>query len=278
MPFTPAHVAAAFPFRRTRLVWSALIVGTMAPDFEHFLRLTPEGRHGHSLPGVLWLTLPLALVTLWLFHKFVKWPFIELMPLELERRLLPYCGKFRFGGPTRFALIISSILVGIATHLTWDSFTHSRGWTVVHWPALQQGVRVPLLGAEPVYKLLQYITAIIGLAILLIWLVAWHRTAGQTESAASSSHTTSRNGWPMKRVGIVAAIVGSALAASLVRVLVGSEATMQPPEDVRGIAHLVIPIVVMTVGLIWWQLVALGIFRSRTRGDRAISSWPDVQN
>ncbi|MFY9676569.1 MAG: DUF4184 family protein [Terriglobales bacterium] len=72
MPFTPAHIAAAYPFRRTRFVWSALIVGTMAPDFEYFLRMALEARHGHSFPGVFLLTLPLALVTLWLFHKFVK--------------------------------------------------------------------------------------------------------------------------------------------------------------------------------------------------------------
>ena len=28
----------------------------MAPDFEYFLRLAPEGRHGHTMPGVLILT------------------------------------------------------------------------------------------------------------------------------------------------------------------------------------------------------------------------------
>ena len=46
MPFTPAHVAAALPFRRTRLIWSALIVGTIAPDLEYYVRLNADGRSG----------------------------------------------------------------------------------------------------------------------------------------------------------------------------------------------------------------------------------------
>ncbi|MGA2002995.1 MAG: DUF4184 family protein [Terriglobales bacterium] len=278
MPFTPAHAAAAFPFRRTRLVWSALIIGTMAPDFEYFLRLTLEGRHGHSLSGVFLLTLPLALVTLWLFHEFVKGPLVELMPDGLERRLAGYRGKFRFGGARRFALLVASILVGVLTHLAWDSFTHVKGWAVLHWQILQKQTHVPVLGAEPVYKLLQYVSTIVGLAILLVWLIAWYRTAGHTGDVSSSRLTTSGKAWPVRRIVTLAAIVVSAVAASLVRAMVGSEATAEPLENLRGVAHFLIPIVVMTVGLVWWQLVALGIWRSRGRGDRKTSPPFDVQN
>src|SRR5277367_2533888 len=121
MPFTPAHVAAVLPFRRSRLIWSALVVGAMAPDFEYFLRMSPQDRYGHTLTGLFLFTLPLALLTLWLFHAYVKAPFIEVMPSGLERRLAPGASKFRFGGAAQFALIIASLLVGIGTHLIWDS-------------------------------------------------------------------------------------------------------------------------------------------------------------
>ena len=72
MPFTLAHPAAALPFRKTRLVFSAVIVGSMAPDFEYFLRLAPQGRYFHSLPGLFLCTLPVAFAVLWLFHRSAK--------------------------------------------------------------------------------------------------------------------------------------------------------------------------------------------------------------
>ena len=87
MPFTPAHIAAVLPFRRTRMLWSALVVGAVAPDLEYFLRMSPQGRYGHTLAGLFVFTLPLGLLTLWLFHAFVKAPFVDLMPDSLARRL-----------------------------------------------------------------------------------------------------------------------------------------------------------------------------------------------
>ena len=39
MPFTLSHAAAALPFRRTRLIKSALVIGCFAPDFEYFIPL-----------------------------------------------------------------------------------------------------------------------------------------------------------------------------------------------------------------------------------------------
>ena len=64
MPFTVSHAAAALPFRRARLVTSALVVGTMAPDFEYFLPLKTHDTFGHTFPGILVLTLPVALLVL----------------------------------------------------------------------------------------------------------------------------------------------------------------------------------------------------------------------
>jgi Domain of unknown function (DUF4184) len=62
VPFTLAHGAAALPFRRLHLVFSGLLVGTFAPDFEYFLRLSPDDGFGHTLLGTFVLTLPLALL------------------------------------------------------------------------------------------------------------------------------------------------------------------------------------------------------------------------
>src|ERR1700689_2153944 len=163
MPFTPAHVVAVLPFRRSRLVWSALVVGAIAPDLEYFLRMSPQGRYGHSLTGLFLFTMPLGLLTLWLFHAYVKAPFVELMPYELERRLAPCVGEFRFGGASRFVLIVASLLLGIGTHLVWDSFTHGNTWPTRHWHALSHPVHVPHIGVVALYKVLQHASTVVGL-------------------------------------------------------------------------------------------------------------------
>lgn len=122
VPFTLAHGAAALPFRHTRIVFSGLLIGSFAPDFEYFLRLAPDDGFGHTLLGVFVLTLPLALLVLWLFHDFVKLPLARLLPDAIQCRLTGHLEEFRFRGTGRFTLIVGSILLGIATHLVWDSF------------------------------------------------------------------------------------------------------------------------------------------------------------
>src|SRR5208282_3822629 len=123
MPFTLAHPAAALPFRKTGLVISAVVVGSMAPDFEYFLRLSPQGRYFHSLPGLIIYTLPVALAVLWLFHRSVKFAVLRLLPNRIRMRLS--CTEFSFGNSRRFALLVLSVSVGALTHVIWDSFTHN---------------------------------------------------------------------------------------------------------------------------------------------------------
>jgi hypothetical protein len=142
VPFTLAHGAAALPFRRFHLVLSALLVGTLAPDFEYFLRLSPDDGFGRTLVGTFALTLPLALLVLWLFHTFVKRPVAGLLPDAIQRRLTNHVPEFTFRGPVRFALIVNSILLGIVTHLVWDSFTHANTWPYRHWPVLRRQFHV----------------------------------------------------------------------------------------------------------------------------------------
>jgi hypothetical protein len=177
LPFTLAHAAAVVPVRKAGFVISAFVVGTFGPDFEYFLRLTPRSRFGHTWPGVLLFTLPISLCALWLFHRFIKKPAAALLPVTLERRVAPYLGEFRFGGVGRFGLILLSLLAGICTHITWDLFTHPHTWAMRSWPVLLTGITLPLLGAVPLYKLLQQASTAVGLAALAIWFVGWLRTS-----------------------------------------------------------------------------------------------------
>jgi hypothetical protein len=258
MPFTPAHIAAVLPFRRTRMVWSALVVGAVAPDLEYFLRMSPQGRYGHTLAGLFVFTLPLGLLTLWLFHAFVKSPFIELMPDTLAQKLARPGDKFRFGGPPRFALIIVSMLVGIGTHLIWDSFTHGNTWPTrnLHW--LTERVQLGSIGLVPFYKILQHLSTVAGLAILLVWLAVWYRTAATEPERSSAFEPQPLHGWPTRKILTLAAIAVIALLGAFFRAL----SSIGIPSNHSTLALFVGDFAASVIALLWWEFVALGIWRS----------------
>src|SRR5207247_1068326 len=124
MPFTLAHAAAAIPFRRTRLIASAVVVGCFAPDFEYFIRLAPKGQFGHTLLGLFVFDLPLSLAVYWIFHRYGKGPLWASLPRSIRQRVKLGPSVVKLTGVTQFAIVSLSILVGAATHFFWDSFTH----------------------------------------------------------------------------------------------------------------------------------------------------------
>ena len=132
MPFTVAHAAAVLPFRRLKPVWSAILVGSMAPDFPYIVGSLKYRSLGHDFPGVLLFTLPASFVVLWFFHIAIKKPMAGLLPVGMQQRLSGQLGEFKFGGVRRTLAITLSIVLGIATHLVWDSFTHAYTWPWRH--------------------------------------------------------------------------------------------------------------------------------------------------
>jgi len=253
VPFTLAHGAAALPFRRLQLVFSGLLVGTFAPDFEYFLRLSLDNGFGHTLLGTFVLTLPLALLVLWLFHTFVKLAVVRLLPDAIQRRLTNHLDEFAFGGAGRFALIIASVLLGIATHLAWDSFTHPNTWVYRHCSIFGQLFHVPIVGAIPLYKVFQHGSTIIGIAILSTWLVLGYRI---TEP---SCHPLSNPVSPMRKIATVGCVVTVALIGALIRAVAAVGIPSGNPAEERFVGLLI----VTAIALVWWQLVIYGFLASR---------------
>jgi hypothetical protein len=68
--------------------------------------------------------------------------------------------------------VLLALLVGVATHLLWDAFTHADGWIVDVLPAMREAV-----GPFSVYRWLQYLSSIAGLMVVAIWAARW---AGRT--------------------------------------------------------------------------------------------------
>jgi hypothetical protein len=260
MPFTLAHAAAALPLRRLRLVWSALIVGTIAPDLEYFVRLAPDDGYGHTLAGSLVLSLPLAILTLWLFHSFVRAPLIELLPNGVQRRLVNHRGEFQFRGAARFTWIVASVLLGMATHLAWDSFTHPNTWLYRSWPVLREPVNAMIFGALPIYKVLQHGSTIVGLGALLIWLLLWYRNA-EVSIISEEPHEIR----PEQKLLIFVVVTASALLGAAIRAI----AAIGIPSNHLAAKRFVGLLVVTSISIMWWELVLYGVSRTRRQAKTA---------
>ena len=218
MPFTLSHPLAVVPLRHTGLVFSALVVGSMSPDFEYFLRplerVLPVGSDdhaSHTLGGMFVICLPPGLLLLWLWHELLKRPLLELAPESHRIRLASCVGEFSFGPGRRFLLVCVSILLGAATHIIWDSFTHPWGWPVQKMALLQ--IKVPIPGIEPLalYRCLQHASTVLGfLAVLLVYL-HWFRHASPAKGTVGAIP-------PIRRIqfvlagGIVATVCGLVFA------------------------------------------------------------------
>jgi Domain of unknown function (DUF4184) len=246
MPFTFAHAAAGLPFRRFQLAWPAFFIGSFAPDFEYFLRLAPQTAYGHHWPGVALFTLPAACAALILYELFVREMLVSLLPTGLQKKTPPPQRKF---GLNQMALIFFSLILGIATHIFWDGFTHDNTWATALWPALLHPVRVPGLGARTIAHLLQWASSVLGMLAVVWWGRSWYLHAEPVFPVrAPQPHR-------LRSVTTRAAMV--ALGVSVLRALMFTG----DPIDDHSIRKFCILVIVDVIGLLWWFLLAAGVVR-----------------
>ena len=177
MPFTFAHPAAVLPMLSSnRFSWSGLILGSMIPDFEYFLRLRLLGEHGHTWWGILYFDLPLGFLLLLIFHGFVKEPLIRNSPDFLRQRWAePASRDFWHFFRTRWFVIMYSLILGAFTHVLWDLFTHNNTVIVNNLPFLK--TQISLYFEEyPLYHLLQHASTGIGLILVVRYVLRMPET------------------------------------------------------------------------------------------------------
>lgn len=150
MPLTFAHPAIILPFLslpKRYVSVTGLIVGSITPDLEKLARLqaglSADSTYSHTGAGIFWLDLPLALLLASVFHVIVRDPLRRNLPAFWQRRLggyqpinWPQYFKERYG------VITLSMLLGIGSHLLWDSFTNKNGYFVEHISFLTDYTRV----------------------------------------------------------------------------------------------------------------------------------------
>ncbi|MEJ7645784.1 MAG: DUF4184 family protein [Chryseolinea sp.] len=173
MPFTAAHPAIVLPFLNVRYFSAtALVIGSISPDFEYFFQMAVNSRHSHALTGVLYFDLPVTFFLGWIFHHVVKKNFIGNLPLFFQRRLQELLhlktSSVIFKRPILFAF---SAIIGAASHIFWDGFTHTDTYFTNTLP-FYHGAFFPFNGVRyPLYYALQHISTYIGLIFITFYLI-----------------------------------------------------------------------------------------------------------
>jgi hypothetical protein len=256
MPFTLSHPAAAIPFLRTRLVPSALVIGCMAPDFDYFLHFAPESPFGHTLLGVFLFDLPAAFMMLWLFHAFAKEPLYQWLPESVQRRIQLGPATVPVRNTAQLAMVVLSILIGVATHILWDSFTHPNFWPYEHWQFLHRTVDLPVYGSMEYLRVLQHGSTLLGAAVLLLWFWSWFRSTAPIEPEAAQHPRKSH------RVALVVICV-VALIAAVLRGLVVFDP--ESPYYDTGRKELLARAIITAIDIFWLGVVVYGAFIARAR-------------
>lgn len=180
MPFTLSHPAAVLPFVRPPFGATALVAGAVAPDMPYFVGAAPipvsaqswyepflNATTSHTPAGAITVALPYALI-LYGLARLARRPVGAALPafaaVSRQRRPHGAGAALRAG-----AWILLSLLIGIATHLAWDSFTHGDGYLVTRVPWLNGD----LVGSLTRARALQHVSTVGGLVVIAVY--AWRR-------------------------------------------------------------------------------------------------------
>jgi hypothetical protein len=209
MPFTLAHPAAVVPLRRFKYLQPvALVVGSMTPDVPYYLpgrfEYEPET---HTLVGSLTVDVPLGLLLI-ACGLLLRGPLTALMSGRARWLYLRAAERFT-ARPVNWLLAIPSLLIGSWTHIAWDSFTHPRGWVVQRVDALSAPITLFGWYTGEVCHVLQYLSSVLGLAVLVVWYL---RAAASAPVTATSGDNTGKTRLLLVLV-IVAAIEIGAIQA-----------------------------------------------------------------
>jgi tetratricopeptide (TPR) repeat protein len=171
MPFTFSHPPVVVPLLSNRK-WSqtGLLIGSLIPDFEFYFKLKLGENIGHSFLGIFILDLPLAILLTFVFHQIVKFPLYESCPKWIKKRAFKYLkldwiNHFK----NNHKMILSSIFLGVLSHLAIDGLSHSEGWLTWVFPSFKGNFQFSNYTIN-FFNTMQIILSLAGL-IVMIYLI-----------------------------------------------------------------------------------------------------------
>jgi hypothetical protein len=128
VPFTFSHPAIVLPLTvrdKNTFSTTALVIGSITPDFEYFANFAHHSIYSHTWIGVLWFDLPVSIIIFYVYNKIVKDELIDNLPTFLNKRFVRMKTARTVNYSTRrYRVIFISLLLGIISHLFWDRLLH----------------------------------------------------------------------------------------------------------------------------------------------------------
>jgi hypothetical protein len=173
VPFTGSHPAAILPFLRSPMPASALVIGSMSPDLPLYLPMPYTVAFSHSVVGAVTVDVIVGVVAYLLWRGILR-PFaVDYAPPRIGDRLPP-------AERSRPHWILASLGMASLTHVVWDAFTHFDGWAVQRVAPLRTS-----FGVLPAYEWAQYLSGLLGLTVLTVWIVRWRRRTPPVGTASA---------------------------------------------------------------------------------------------
>ncbi len=174
MPFTVSHTVAVIPLYKYLGKFgalSALIIGSMTPDFAYFSDYIQWHVNSHSLIGIYLFAVPAGFTVYYLYHFLMAPVLVSLLPKVIQKHLHEDLFLGRLPDIPSYTLVFS-LMLGALTHIIWDFFTHQSGIPqFVHW------MDVPLTSIDGYdimfYRVLQHFSSLFGLSLLMFWIWKW---------------------------------------------------------------------------------------------------------
>lgn len=162
VPLTLSHPAAVLPLGRVpglaALPAAALVIASMVPDLPMFVPGRGGYRLSHSVVGVLSVDVAVTLLVLLVWDRVLRDALVDLSPDRVRSR---FARRARL---PRAAWLLAPVaaVVGAASHVVWDAFTHPGRWGVA---------RVAWLGEDHLgmrgHRWAQYASGVLGLVVVL---------------------------------------------------------------------------------------------------------------
>jgi len=252
MPFTLAHPAAVVPLCQ-RLhhpeLASALVIGSMAPDFVYWVPLPIYRDMSHTIPGLLTFCLPAGFMVFCLYHLLIKRPLLALLPRAIFVRLpapSPIPWRLR-----HIVLVLLAVLFGATTHIAWDAFTHSDTLMTRLLPFLETPLFTRSGYILRVYKVLQHISTLVGCGVLALFGWRWYQRTPPREDIGGEGLATWRKAALVAWL-VVPSVIGairSGLHRAPGEVSLGALQKFLTSGVVTGIG--IFSIALVTLGLLW---------------------------
>jgi hypothetical protein len=222
MSLTFSHPAAVLPLARTGLSFSALVIGSMSPDFVYFVTFKTHGAMTHSLPGIFLYCLPSGFLVYLVYHLVAKEPLLSLMGRPSSRTVVP-SERTLARRPLRKAVLVAlSLVVGACTHVVWDAFTHENSRVIQLLPLVRSTVFDVGFDTIPLTRLLHHAGSVGGALCLMTWTRSRLReTRGEDRGATAGDPRRPRGFRTIALWFVVSAVAGLVFAWLQVRPVQG---------------------------------------------------------